>query len=62
MWQDFLLALALVLVIEGFLPAINPNGFRSTMQKLSGLEDRFLRTWGLFSMSLGAVIVYLLKS
>ena len=59
MWQTFLLAFGLLLVIEGILPALNPGGYRRTIQTISGMDDRVLRTWGLISMSAGAVLIYL---
>jgi len=59
MWHVFLLAFALLLVIEGLLPALNPKGYRRTMQTLSEMDDRFLRAWGLISMVTGAVLIYL---
>ena len=58
MWQTFLLAFGLLLVIEGILPALNPGGYRRTIQTISGMDDRVLRTWGLISMSAGAVLIY----
>ena len=61
MGEAFLIAIALVLVIEGLMPALNPKVFRRTMQTISGMNDRFLRSWGLFSMTLGAVLIYLFK-
>ena len=59
MWQTFLLAFGLLLVIEGVLPALNPGGYRRTIQTISGMDDRVLRTWGLISMSAGAILIYL---
>lgn len=62
MWDDFGLALALVLVIEGILPTVNPGGFKRTMRMLTELDDRYLRRWGLTLMGIGAVLVYWLKN
>jgi len=59
MWQTFLLAFGLLLVIEGVLPALNPHGYRKTMQVLSSMDARVLRIWGLISMSAGALLIYL---
>ena len=59
MWNVLLLAFALLLVIEGLLPALNPKGYRRTVQLLSEMDDRFLRIWGLISMVTGAVLIYL---
>ena len=62
MWDDFGLALALVLVIEGFLPTVNPNGFKRTMRMLTELDERHLRRWGLMLMTIGAGLIYWLKN
>lgn len=62
MWQEILIALALVMVIEGLLPAINPRAFRRTMQVMTEMDDRFLRSWGLIIMTVGAVLLYFAKS
>lgn len=59
--QDLLLALALLLVIEGLLPAVSPGGFRRTMQKMTEVEDKHLRILGLFSMITGAVLLYFFR-
>lgn len=62
MWQDLLTAVALVLVIEGILPFVNPEGYRRAMILMAEQEDRMLRIGGLLSMLLGAVIVYLIRN
>ena len=62
MWLEILSAVALVMVIEGLLPAINPRAFRRTMQMMTEMDDRFLRTWGLIIMIIGSVLLYIVKS
>jgi len=61
MWQDFFTALALVFVIEGILPFLNPNGFRSTMRTVSELDDKTLRRLGLAAMLSGLLVLYLVR-
>jgi uncharacterized protein YjeT (DUF2065 family) len=61
MWHDLLVALALVLVIEGILPFLNPNGMRRAMIMLAQMDDHKLRFAGLTSMLTGVIILYLLK-
>jgi uncharacterized protein YjeT (DUF2065 family) len=61
MWHELLIALALVLVIEGILPFINPAGMRRVMQMMAEMDDRSLRTSGLVSMVLGVVMLYLVN-
>ena len=58
MWQNLFAALALVLIIEGILPFLNPPGFRRTMQMISQLEDSTLRFGGLTAMILGCLMLY----
>jgi len=59
MWHDLLAALALVMVIEGILPFINPNAMRNVMRTMINMDDRSLRISGLVSMALGVVMLYL---
>ena len=60
MWHSILIAFGLVLVIEGLLPSLNPRAFKQTMSSVTQLEERTLRTMGLISMSIGAIVVYFL--
>lgn len=61
MWQDLLSALALVFVIEGILPFINPARYRQTMQTVAGLDDRTLRRVGMVAMAFGLLLLYLVR-
>lgn len=60
-WHDLLTALALLLVIEGILPFLNPAGLRKTLAVMSQMDDRTLRIAGLVSMVAGAVLLTLIK-
>ena len=62
MWQDLFAAVALVLVLEGILPFLNPQQFRKTLVMASQLDDKTLRTIGCFSMAIGVVVLYLVRS
>ena len=61
MWEDFVRAIALVLVIEGMLPFLTPDGWRQAMLQAGRLNNRTLRTIGLISMLSGVIILYLFK-
>lgn len=61
MWNEILVAIALVMVIEGIIPFLVPDKFRQTMAKLIQMPDQALRMVGLASMSLGIVILYILR-
>lgn len=52
-------ALALVLVFEGLFPFISPGGWRSTFQKLLSLQDGQLRFFGLCSILIGLVLLWI---
>jgi len=58
MWQDLLTALALMLVIEGILPFLNPAGMRRTLLMVTQMDDGVLRLVGLGSMLLGLLLLY----
>lgn len=61
MWNDLFAAIALVLVIEGLLPFLNPQGMRRTYEHLTQLPDGTLRGIGLASMIGGAVLLYVVR-
>lgn len=61
MWSDFLVALALVMVIEGILPFLSPSGMRKVLKASLDLDDRSLRVGGLISMLIGVVMLYLVN-
>lgn len=54
-------AIALLLVVEGVLPATAPNLFRRFLYSMVQMDDRSIRISGLLSMVLGAVILYLMR-
>jgi uncharacterized protein len=53
-------ALALVLVIEGLLPFLSPGSWRRGFSQLLQLRDGQLRFFGLCSILLGLVLLWLL--
>jgi len=59
MWHSLLAAFALLLIIEGILPFINPEGMRKAMLLISQMSDHQLRFAGLTSMLIGLVLLYL---
>ena len=61
MWRDLGSALALMFVLEGILPFLNPRLSRDTFDQLARMDDRSLRTAGLVSMVGGALLLYLVK-
>jgi len=55
---DLLTAIALLLVIEGILPAANPGALRRVFLQAAEMDDRSLRTVGLLSMGVGVLLLY----
>lgn len=61
MWNDLFVALALVLVIEGILPFLNPAAMRELQRKMAEMDNKSLRMAGLSSMLVGLALLYLLR-
>jgi len=61
MWQELLIAFALMLVIEGILPFLNPAAMRKLLLNMATMDDRTLRVSGLVSMIIGVVLLYVLR-
>lgn len=60
-WQVFPAAMALVLVLEGLMPFISPRRWRAMIATIATLDDGSIRRFGLGSMLLGIVILYLVN-
>ncbi|MCF6283019.1 MAG: DUF2065 domain-containing protein [Candidatus Polarisedimenticolaceae bacterium] len=61
MWDSLWMATALLLVIEGIFPFLDPKGMRRSMLMIAELDDRTLRVIGLFSMLGGVALLYLVN-
>jgi len=61
MWTNLLTALALVLVIEGIMPFMNPAGLRKMIVLVTNMNDTTLRFIGLTSMLSGLLLLYLVR-
>lgn len=60
-WADLWTALALILVLEGIFPFLNPRGLRRTLLQAAELPDKLLRGIGLASMLIGVLLLYLIR-
>jgi uncharacterized protein YjeT (DUF2065 family) len=60
-WTDLLAAIALLLVIEGMVPFLNPKSLRQMLDTVSQLDDRTLRIVGLISMMIGVVMLTIVR-
>jgi uncharacterized protein YjeT (DUF2065 family) len=58
-WSELFTALALVLVLEGIMPFINPDGLRKMFAMALQLDDKTLRFIGLSSMIAGLILLYI---
>ncbi len=59
-WQVLPVAIALVFIIEGMLPFISPNRWRTMLVMVEQMDDRMIRNVGLGSMLFGVIILYLM--
>ncbi len=60
LWQEFLVAVCLVFVLEGLLPFLIPDQWRHWVMSLAQANTRTIRMTGLFSMLLGVGLLYLI--
>ncbi len=56
--NTFWLAMALVLVIEGFMPFVSPATWRKTFLQILQLDDGQLRFFGLCSLLIGVALIW----
>ena len=61
MWTDLLSAIALVFIIEGIVPFVNPDALRRMYLMASQLSNNTLRTIGLGSMIAGLIMLYIVR-
>lgn len=60
--MELWVALSLMLVLEGLLPALSPGLFRQALVTMAQMDERALRLSGLASMVLGALLLYLIRN
>ena len=56
----FLMAFALMLIIEGALPFLAPSLWRDTFRRITRMSDGQIRFFGLTSMLVGLLLFYLI--
>ncbi len=61
-WSDLLAALAILLVLEGLLPFLNPDATRRVFARLALVTNTELRVAGLISLALGLLLLYFVRS
>ena len=60
MGTTFLMAFALMLVIEGLLPFLAPTLWRETFRRITQMSDGQIRFFGLSSMIVGVLLLFFL--
>lgn len=61
MLGSLLLALGMVLVIEGLMPLLSPRQWRDLFRQILALTDGQLRFVGLIAVAAGLLLIVLLK-
>mgnify|MGYP001262787876 FL=1 len=61
MLEDIGRAVALMLVFEGILPFVAPKRWREMAKVLATIDDRSMRSIGLFSMVGGLLLLFIFR-
>lgn len=61
MVTTFLLAFALMLVIEGLMPFIAPRVWRETFRRVTELADGQIRFLGISSIAVGLILMAIVR-
>lgn len=61
MLVDILTAICLVLVLEGILPFLNPDGYKSAIRSMLDLDNNRMRIIGLSSMIAGVILLTIVR-
>ncbi len=61
MLEDLLLAFALVMILEGLLPALNPGSWRHAVAQLAALPDHVIRRIGIVMLAAGALLFHIAR-
>lgn len=60
-WEALGVGFAFYLMIEGFMPFMNPQGLKRTLLEVFKLSDNALRVVGAISIILGVALLYAIK-
>jgi uncharacterized protein len=58
--DTLLMALGLMLILEGLLPMISPRSWRSLFEQMLQLEEGQIRFFGLLMVVFGLLVIWLL--
>ena len=62
MGTTLLMALALMLILEGVLPFLAPNLWRDTFRRITQMNDGQIRFVGLSSMIVGLILLWFVRT
>ncbi|MFT6835428.1 MAG: hypothetical protein ACJA0H_001467 [Francisellaceae bacterium] len=60
-WHEFIIGLCLVLVFEGIMPFLRPDKYKEMIKKISTADNKQIRTYGLCSIIVGIIVLFLIK-
>jgi uncharacterized protein YjeT (DUF2065 family) len=61
MWDDWYRAICLLFVLEGIVPFLYPQRWRSLVARIATVPDKYIRITGLASMLTGVALLYMLN-
>ena len=61
MCPSLLMAIALMLIIEGIMPFVAPSSWREILKRISVFTDGQIRFFGLTSMATGLVLLVIVQ-
>lgn len=61
MLETFLIAIALMLILEGMLPFLSPQTWREAFRKMIEINDQQIRFIGLTSMLIGLMLLLIVS-
>jgi len=60
-WADFWAAAALVLVLEGLIPFISPQGYKNMVRQMATMSEQMLRNVGLLLIVVGLLFLFMVR-
>lgn len=60
MFESLLLALGLMLILEGMMPMLAPRRWRGLFEQMLRLDDGQIRFFGVFMVLAGLVLIWVL--
>lgn len=57
--STIILALALMLILEGLFPFVSPDRWRQSFRKITDMSSKQIRFFGLLAVGLGLVLMLL---